>query len=475
MPAKLAAKDPGLWGPAAEPVAATRLGWLDAPDVSRGLLGEFAHLAERVRQDRLDHIVLAGMGGSSLAPEVITRTAGTPLTVLDTTDPHQVASALGDRLDRTLVIVSSKSGSTIETDSHRRIYEQALHDLGLTPEEVARRFVVVTDPGSPLEEVARKAGYHVVLADPNVGGRYSALTAFGLTPSAIAGVDVAALLDQAAAVLPALGGDDDNPGLVLGAALGGFAVDGHDKAVLADHDSGISGFGDWAEQLLAESTGKQGLGILPVVVESADAPGFSPGPDIHLVALGSSAPHGNAPTAPRARPGSRGLWTPRSRGRSALSSWCGNTPRRWPAGSSASTRSTSRTSRNRRTTPPPCSPGRATDRCRSASRPSSTAWWRYTQILNGCAAPPTSRACSTPSSGRCQTGVTWRSWPISTGSATATPPGCAPQLAVRTTHPVTFGWGPTLPALDRPVSQGRPADRRVPADHWSDRAGRPGA
>ena len=127
VPAKLAAKDPGLWGPAAEPVAATRLGWLDAPTVSRGLLGEFADLAERVRQDRLEHIVLAGMGGSSLAPEVITRTAGAPLTVLDTTDPHQVASALGDRLDRTLVIVSSKSGSTIETDSHRRIYEQALH------------------------------------------------------------------------------------------------------------------------------------------------------------------------------------------------------------------------------------------------------------------------------------------------------------------------------------------------------------
>jgi len=301
VPAKLTAKDPGLWGPAAEPVAATGLGWLDAPAISRRLLGEFAQLAERVRQDRLEHIVLAGMGGSSLAPEVITHTAGAPLTVLDTSDPHQVASALGDRLDRTLVIVSSKSGSTIETDSHRRIYEHALHDLGLKPEEVARRFVIVTDPGSPLEAVARKAGYHVVLADPNVGGRYSALTAFGLAPSAIAGVDVAELLDQAAAVMPTLGGDDDNPGLALGAALGGFAVEGHDKAVLADHDSGISGFGDWAEQLLAESTGKQGLGILPVVVESADAPGFSPGPDIHLVALGSPAPPGADNAAAPAR------------------------------------------------------------------------------------------------------------------------------------------------------------------------------
>ncbi len=289
VPARLAANDQGLWGPKAEPVAQHRLGWLEAPKVSRRLLGEFARLAERVRQDRLEHIVLAGIGGSSLAPEVITRSAGAPLTVLDTTDPHQVASVLCDRLEHTLVIVSSKSGSTIETDSHRRIYEQALHNLGLTPEEIARRFVIVTDPGSPLEEVARQAGYHVVLADPDVGGRYSALTAFGLTPSAIAGVDVAALLDQAEAVMPALCRDDDNPGLVLGAALGGFAMDGHDKAVMAGHDSGIPGFGDWAEQLLAESTGKQGLGILPVVVESAHAPGFSPGPDIHLIALGSAA------------------------------------------------------------------------------------------------------------------------------------------------------------------------------------------
>jgi glucose-6-phosphate isomerase len=294
IPAKLAAKDPSLWGTAAGPVAAASLGWLDAPTTSRRLLGEFAHLAERAHADRLDHIVLAGIGGSSIGPEVIARTAGAPLTVLDTTDPHQVATALGDRLDSTLVIVSSKSGTTIETDSHRRIYARALHDLGLTPEEVARRFVIVTDPGSPLEQEARKAGYHVVLADPNAGGGFSALTAFGLAPSALAGVDVAALLDQAAAVLPALADEEDNPGLVLGAALGGFAADGHDKAVIADHGSGISGFGDWAAQLLAESTGKQGLGILPVAVESADAPGFSPGPDLHLLALGPAEPAGSA-------------------------------------------------------------------------------------------------------------------------------------------------------------------------------------
>lgn len=289
VPAALASKDAGLWGPQAQELAATRLGWLDAPTVSRPLLPELSVLAERAREDGLDHIVLAGMGGSSLAPEVITRTAGAALTVLDTTDPHQVATVLTDRLERTLLIVSSKSGSTIETGSHRRIYEQALRDLGLSPEEVARRLVIVTDPGSPLEETARKAGYHVFLADPQVGGRYSALTAFGLVPSVLAGADVGALLDQAAAVAPALSQTEDNPGLLLGAALGGFTAAGHNKAIIADHGSGIIGFGDWAEQLLAESTGKQGRGILPVVVESAGAPGFSPGPDSHLIALGSPA------------------------------------------------------------------------------------------------------------------------------------------------------------------------------------------
>jgi glucose-6-phosphate isomerase len=297
--AALAAKDPALWGPSAQELAAARLGWLDAPRVSRPLLGELTELADKARRDGLDHIVVTGMGGSSLAPEVITRTAGAPLTVLDTTDPHQVARVLQDRLDRTLVVVSSKSGSTIETSSHRRIYERALSDLGLSAEEVARRFVVVTDPGSPLEETARKSGYHVVHADPNVGGRYSALTAFGLVPSALAGADVAALLDEAEAVARTLDRDEDNPALLLGAALGGFAAAGHDKAVIADHGSGMTGFGDWAEQLLAESTGKQGRGILPVVVESAGARGFSPGPDVHLIALGTAGADPHVPEQTR--------------------------------------------------------------------------------------------------------------------------------------------------------------------------------
>jgi glucose-6-phosphate isomerase len=289
VPAALMAKDPGLWGPDAAEEAATRLGWVTAPHSSRSLLGSLGVLVAQVREDGLDHVVLTGMGGSSLAPEVIGRSAGVPLTVLDTTDPHRVAATLSDRLESTLVVVSSKSGSTVETDSHRRIYERAFAGLGLSPEHVARRFVVVTDPGSPLEKIADEAGYHVVLADPDVGGRYSALTAFGLVPTALAGVDVTRLLDEADSVASVLAGASGNPGLALGAALGGYALAGHDKAVLADCGSGLAGFGDWAEQLIAESTGKDGRGVLPVVVEDEGAPGFSPGPDVHLIALGEPA------------------------------------------------------------------------------------------------------------------------------------------------------------------------------------------
>jgi glucose-6-phosphate isomerase len=269
-----------LWGPDAVAEASRRLGWLDLPDSSRALLPQLAGL----HQEGLDHVVLAGMGGSSLAPEVITRTEGVELTVLDTTDPRQVTRVVGDRLERTVLVVSSKSGGTIETDSHRRIFEKAFRDAGIDP---AERIIVVTDPGSPLESSARAAGYRVVLADPDVGGRYSALTAFGLLPSALAGADVSRLLDEAAALSPALRQPYDNPGLALGAALGASVLTGRDKLVIADHGSGLIGFGDWAEQLIAESTGKEGKGILPVVVESVDSAGFEVTGDVRRVMLGS--------------------------------------------------------------------------------------------------------------------------------------------------------------------------------------------
>jgi glucose-6-phosphate isomerase len=286
---RLTESDPTLWGPDAQPEASIRLGWVDVTAASRPLLAELVELKAELAAAGLDHFVLAGMGGSSLAPEVITRSAGVELTVLDTTDPGQVRRALADRLDRTVVVVSSKSGGTMETDSHRRVYEKAFADAGLTPDQIKARFVVVTDPGSPLEKIARDAGYRVFLADPHVGGRYSALTAFGLVPSALAGADVAGLLDEADLVRPALAENSDNPGLLLGAAMGGAVDAGRDKLVIGDLDPALVGFGDWAEQLIAESTGKAGTGILPVVVEGESAPGWvHGGPDSLVAAVGET-------------------------------------------------------------------------------------------------------------------------------------------------------------------------------------------
>jgi hypothetical protein len=283
---RLAAKDPTLWGPDAEPEASIRLGWLDLPETSRTLLPRLRELRRELLAEQVDHVVLAGMGGSSLAPEVIARTAGVEITILDTTDPQQVKAAIADRLERSVVVVSSKSGGTVETDSHRRAYWAAFTERGFSDEQAGRRFVAVTDPGSPLEASAKEAGFReVVLADPNVGGRYSALSAFGLVPTALAGIDVEPLLDDAAALRDTLSSGEHNPALDLGLALAAGWRVGRDKVVIADAGSGIVGFGDWAEQLIAESTGKQGKGLLPVVVEGPTAAGTA-GEDVALVLLG---------------------------------------------------------------------------------------------------------------------------------------------------------------------------------------------
>ncbi len=271
---RLAAQDATLWGPDAEPEASIRLAWTALHETSRPLVAEIEALRADLHAEGVDRVVLAGMGGSSLAPEVITNTAGVPLVVLDTTDPGQVADALEGDLSRTVLVVSSKSGSTVETDSHRRIFTEAFAAAGI---DAAARIVVVTDPGSPLEQLSTEAGYRKVFrADPHVGGRYSALTAFGLVPSGLAGADLRALLDDAHATAGKLASDgEDNPALVLAAALGAAHVQGAEKVVLADTGSGVHGFGEWAEQLIAESTGKNGTGLLPVVVESPDSPGFA--------------------------------------------------------------------------------------------------------------------------------------------------------------------------------------------------------
>ena len=292
---RLAARDHTLWGEAAEDESSKRLGWLVAPSVSRPLVAEIEALREELHAEGVDRVVLCGMGGSSLAPEVICATAGVPLVVLDGTDPGQVARAVGTDLDRTVVVVSSKSGSTVETDSQRRAFVAAFEAAGIDP---TRRVVVVTDPGSPLFEASTAAGYRKVFtADPEVGGRYSALTAFGLVPSGLAGADVGALLDDAEEALAALAaGGPDNPGLVLGAALGASQNDSgtrRDKLAIVDDGSGLVGLGDWAEQLIAESTGKDGTGVLPVVVEVGAPEATWPASDVlvaHLVGSATEAP-----------------------------------------------------------------------------------------------------------------------------------------------------------------------------------------
>jgi len=290
------AGDADLWGPDAAAEAAQRLGWVDAVTVSRPLVAEIEALRADLNARGITRIVLAGMGGSSLAPEVIAATAGVPLVILDSTAPGQVLAAIdGDAeaggLEQTALVVSSKSGSTVETDSARRAFEAAWRDLGIDP---ADRIVVVTDPGSPLEASAREAGYRVFTADPTVGGRYSALTAFGLVPTGLAGVDITELLDEAEATLLEVAIDDKrNPALVLAAAIAGTAADGtrRDKLGLISDGTHIQGLPDWIEQLVAESTGKNGTGILPVVLQPLSPEVDQTPADLQLVRLVDDAVH----------------------------------------------------------------------------------------------------------------------------------------------------------------------------------------
>jgi len=280
---RIFAKDHTLWGADAESESAIRLGWVEAATVSQPLVKDILELRDALRSEGVTRIVLCGMGGSSLAPEVIAGTAGVELTVLDSTDPDQVRAALADRLAETAIVVSSKSGSTVETDSQRRVFEKAFNDAGI---DAASRIIIVTDPGSPLDKASREAGYRAVFnADPNVGGRFSALTAFGLVPSGLAGVDIQAFLDEAEEAAEILNEDaPENIGLALGAALGG-TTPLRNKIVIAEDGSGIVGFADWAEQLIAESTGKLGTGVLPVVAGPASPEVSHGAPDVLVVRL----------------------------------------------------------------------------------------------------------------------------------------------------------------------------------------------
>jgi transaldolase / glucose-6-phosphate isomerase len=237
------------------------LGWLDVVERMLPHVGELNAFAEAAGE-QFDHTVLLGMGGSSLAPEVLRRAfAADSFQVLDTTHPAAIRR-LGDELDleRTLFVVSSKSGSTLETRSHLEHFWELTGGRGA-------QFAAVTDPGSELDALAVERGFRAVFAgEQQIGGRYSALSMFGMVPAALMGVDVARFLERARATAEACRENDGNPGYELGARLAaGWQVD-RDKICV---DASLSGFGLWAEQLLAESTGKDGKGLVP-------APGESP-------------------------------------------------------------------------------------------------------------------------------------------------------------------------------------------------------
>ncbi|PRA12589.1 glucose-6-phosphate isomerase [Arthrobacter sp. MYb211] len=261
---RIAGQDPTVWGAEAEAESAMRLGWAQPFEAAAKLLPQILELREQLLAEGLTRIALCGMGGSSLAPEVITAHDEVDLVICDTTDPQMVSEIVNTELECTVVVVASKSGSTVETDSQRRAFTAAFEAAGIDP---ATRLVLVTDPGSPMDN---PEGVRAVFnADPNVGGRYSALTAFGLVPSGLAGADIEALIEEAGLISDLLSGDDeDNIALHLGAAL---VTAGRDKLVIAEIGDALPGFGDWAEQLIAESTGKLGKGVLPVVAH-ADAP-----------------------------------------------------------------------------------------------------------------------------------------------------------------------------------------------------------
>ena len=267
-PQRLWQGDPTVWSEAHVPELADRLGWLDLHDTMRSRIPELEDLAAGLVGDGVLDVVVCGMGGSSLAPDVFSHVLGSAptfpkVTVLDSTHPEAVLSVdAAVDVDRSVFIISSKSGTTLETLSFFRYFWERSGGDG-------SRFVAVTDPGSPLEDLARSRGFRALVTAPHdVGGRYSALTPFGLLPAAVMGVDVGALLDTAAS-LASRARDSraaDDPAIALGLAWGAHALNGRNKLTFRTSPS-LRSFPAWLEQLVAESLGKDGTGIVPVAGE----------------------------------------------------------------------------------------------------------------------------------------------------------------------------------------------------------------
>ena len=282
-------KDPTLWSAQPVPELADRLGWLDLPAAAPASLPDLERFAAGLRDEGFRHAVVLGMGGSSLAPEVFAQTfgragaaaggaSGAPLAVrvLDSTHPDAVAALAGE-IDpaRSLFLVSSKSGGTTETLSFfYTFWDRVKRAPASGTASPGDHFAAITDPGTSLESLARERGFRAVFpAPPDVGGRYSAFTPFGLVPAELAGVDLAELLARGREAAEASGPDvppAESPGLVLGAAMGELARAGRDKLTLYTSPA-IRAFPTWLEQLIAESTGKSGTGIVPVAGEPPGA------------------------------------------------------------------------------------------------------------------------------------------------------------------------------------------------------------
>jgi len=285
---------PGHADPAAvESVVRNRLGWLDVPETMAAQAADVRAFADELRRDSIRTVCLLGMGGSSLCAEVLRdvplrRSSPLDVIVLDTTDERTIQTVTA-ALDpaRTFFLVSSKSGGTIEVTSLERHF-RAVMDKAVGA-QAGRHFAAITDPGTSLGAHATEAGYRRTFVNPaDIGGRYSALSLFGLVPGALAGVDPAALLDEARRMAAACRADvESNPGLALGAFMGGNARAGRDKLTVLAPPT-LAPLGVWIEQLVAESTGKDGRGLLPVVGESIGEP-EEYGPDRAFVAILTNA------------------------------------------------------------------------------------------------------------------------------------------------------------------------------------------
>jgi glucose-6-phosphate isomerase len=273
-------REPSLWSadPAVQQKIANRLGWMDSPALMAGSIPRLLAFADRVKRDGFTDVVLLGMGGSSLAPEVLRAVLGVApgwprFQVLDSTDPAAVRAS-ATRPERTLYVLASKSGTTIEPNSMAAHFRRGLEDARVP--RWADHFTAITDEGTELDRRARAEGFRDVFINPSdIGGRYSAVSYFGLVPAALMGLNVTAIVGWAQAMLaaaePGFGAASGNPAVALGLAMGAAAQAGRDKLTLV-LPAALEPFGLWVEQLVAESTGKNGTGVVPIAGEPLAGP-----------------------------------------------------------------------------------------------------------------------------------------------------------------------------------------------------------